>query len=130
MERKTSISAGAGEADAEDASTGSGQSASTVDSMLRKIAHVSHLSADPPLPRLGQVIGEKYRIDARLGRGGMGVVFRATHLVSHKPVALKWMLRSITDGQAHRRLLREALAAGRIDHPNVVDVYDVGEEGT
>jgi serine/threonine protein kinase len=130
MERKTSISAGAGEADAEDASTGSGQSASTVDSMLRKIAHVSHVSADPPLPRPGQVIGEKYRIDARLGRGGMGVVFRATHLVSHKPVALKWMLRSITDGQAHRRLLREALAAGRIDHPNVVDVYDVGEEGT
>jgi len=59
----------------------------------------------------------------------MGVVFRATHLVSRKAVALKWMLRSTTDGAAHRRLLREALAAGRIDHPNVVDVYDVGEEG-
>jgi serine/threonine protein kinase len=97
--------------------------------MLRRIAHVSHLSADPPLPRLGQVIGEKYRIDARLGRGGMGVVFRATHVVSRKAVALKWMLRSTTDGPAHRRLLREALAAGRIDHPNVVDVYDVGQEG-
>jgi serine/threonine protein kinase len=97
--------------------------------MLRQIARVSHMSADPPLPRLGQVIGEKYRIDARLGRGGMGVVFRATHLVSRKAVALKWMLRSTTDGPAHRRLLREALAAGRIDHPNVVDVYDVGEEG-
>jgi serine/threonine protein kinase len=59
----------------------------------------------------------------------MGVVFRATHLVSQKAVALKWMLRSTTDATAHRRLLREALAAGRIDHPNVVDVYDVGEEG-
>ena len=130
MERKTSISAGAGASDADDAAAGSGQHASTVDSMLRKIAHVSHLSADPPLPRLGQVIGEKYRIDARLGRGGMGVVFRATHLVSRKAVAVKWMLRSTADGQAHRRLLREALAAGRIDHPNVVDVYDVGEEGS
>jgi serine/threonine protein kinase len=131
MERKTSISAGADASAAADAEgAGSGQHASTVDSMLRKIAHVSHLSADPPLPRLGQVIGEKYRIDARLGRGGMGVVFRATHLVSRKAVALKWMLRSTADGQAHRRLLREALAAGRIDHPNVVDVYDVGEEGS
>jgi eukaryotic-like serine/threonine-protein kinase len=100
-----------------------------LDSMLRKIARVSYMNADSPLPRLGQVIGGKYRIDARLGRGGMGVVFRATHLVSQKAVALKWMLRSTTDAAAHRRLLREALAAGRIDHPNVVDVYDVGEEG-
>jgi serine/threonine protein kinase len=117
------------DADAAAQGSGAGDSGSAIDSLLRKIAHVSHMSADPPLPRLGQVIGEKYRLDARLGRGGMGVVFRATHLVSHKPVALKWMLRSITDGTAHRRLLREALAAGRIDHPNVVDIYDVGQEG-
>ena len=128
MERRTSISDGA-EASNADAEKGSGDTGSDLDSMLRKIAHVSLMSADPPLPRLGQVIGEKYRIDSRLGRGGMGVVFRATHLVSHKPVALKWMLRSTSDGAAHRRLLREALAAGRIDHPNVVDVYDVGREG-
>jgi len=138
MERKTSISADAApeieaeaEADAGAAAQGAGveDTGSTVDSMLRQIARVSHMSADPPLPRVGQVIGEKYRIDARLGRGGMGVVFRATHLVSQKAVALKWMLRSTTDRPAHRRLLREALAAGRIDHPNVVDVYDVGQEG-
>jgi eukaryotic-like serine/threonine-protein kinase len=131
MERRTSISDGVDDAgvDAAEPSAGSGESGSTVDSLLRKVAHISHLSAGPPLPRLGQVIGEKYRIEARLGRGGMGVVFRATHLVSRKAVALKWMLRSTTDEVAHRRLLREALAAGRIDHPNVVDVYDVGEEG-
>ena len=71
---------------------GAGQSDASADaefdSVLRKIAHVSQVSLDPPMPRLGQVIGEKYRIDARLGRGGMGVVFRATHVVSHKPVAL------------------------------------------
>ena len=131
MTRMTSRKGRADEADAGAAAPGTGASDvdSAFDSMLRKIAHVSHMSADPPLPRLGQVIGEKYRIEARLGRGGMGVVYRATHLVSQKPVALKWMLRSTTDGSAHRRLLREALAAGRIDHPNVVDVYDVGQEG-
>ncbi len=116
-------------ADAGAAAPGAGDNDSAFDSMLRKIAHVSRISADPPLPRLGQVIGEKYRIEARLGRGGMGVVYRATHLVSQKAVALKWMLRSTADGSAHRRLQREALAAGRIDHPNVVDVYDVGQEG-
>ncbi|HTV24720.1 MAG TPA: protein kinase [Polyangiaceae bacterium] len=125
------MSGGVGEADADAAAEGTsaGDSDSGLDSMLRKIAHVSYMSADPPLPRVGQVIGEKYRIDARLGRGGMGVVFRATHVVSRKAVALKWMLRSTTDGSAHKRFLREAFAAGRIDHPNVVDVYDVGQEG-
>lgn len=116
-------------ADGPQQDSGAGDSDSALDSMLRKIARVSHLSADAVLPRPGQLISEKYRIDARIGRGGMGVVFRATHVVSRKPVALKWMLRSTTDAGAHRRLLREALAAGRIDHPNVVDVYDVGQEG-
>jgi serine/threonine protein kinase len=131
MDRRTSLSGGAEPAsDAEAAPQGTGaDDDSALDSMLRKIARVSQMSANPPLPRLGQVIGGKYRIEERLGRGGMGVVFRATHLVSQKAVALKWMLRSTTDATAHRRLLREALAAGRIDHPNVVDVYDVGEEG-
>jgi serine/threonine protein kinase len=129
MVRRISISGSADESEAVTQGTGAGDTDPALDSVLRKIAHVSHLSADPPLPRLGQIIGEKYRIEAQLGRGGMGVVFRATHLVSRKAVALKWMLRATTDTAAHRRLLREALAAGRIDHPNVVDVYDVGQEG-
>jgi serine/threonine-protein kinase len=131
MKRMTSGKGRADEADAgaEPPSTGASGADSAFDSMLRKIAHVSHMSADAPLPRLGQVIGDKYRVEARLGRGGMGVVYRATHLVSRKAVALKWMLRTTADGSAHRRFLREALAAGRIDHPNVVDVYDVGQEG-
>jgi serine/threonine protein kinase len=110
-------------------STAAGDGDSALDSVLRKIAHVSYMNSEPPLPRLGQVVGEKYRIDGRLGRGGMGVVYRATHVVSRKAVALKWMLRSTADSAAHRRFLREAFAAGRIDHPNVVDVYDVGQEG-
>jgi eukaryotic-like serine/threonine-protein kinase len=82
-----------------------------------------------PLPRQGQVVGGKYRIEEELGRGGMGAVYRATHLVSGKAVALKWMLRPATDPRVKARFRREATAAGRVDHPNVVDVYDIGEEG-
>jgi|GEM_PF-2292077 len=80
------------------------------------------------LPLVGQVVGGKYRIEEALGAGGMGAVFRATHVVSDKPVALKWMLRPASDEVALQRLTREARAAGRIDHPNVVDVYDIGHE--
>jgi serine/threonine protein kinase len=102
---------------------------SGLDSFRRRADQVGDDVLGLPLPRLGQVVGDKYRVEERLGRGGMGAVFRATHLVSEKSVALKWMLRSTADQHAHRRFLREARVAGRIDHPNVVDVYDVGEDG-
>jgi eukaryotic-like serine/threonine-protein kinase len=97
------------------------------DSFLRKAARVSDDLL--PLPRPGQLIGEKYRIEASLGSGAMGAVFRATHTLSQKPVALKWMLGSSGDARAQQRFVREAKVAARVDHPNVVDVYDVGQEG-
>jgi serine/threonine protein kinase len=81
------------------------------------------------LPQLGAVIAAKYRVDRLIARGGMGAVYAATHLVSGKRVALKWMLPSI--GQvpdARERFIREACATARIDHPNIVDIYDVGDE--
>ncbi|HEX7480188.1 MAG TPA: protein kinase [Polyangiales bacterium] len=81
------------------------------------------------MPAPGHVVGGKYRLEECLGRGGMGVVFRATHLLSEKQVALKRMRRPTNGSQTANRFLREARAAGRIDHPNVVDVYDVGEDG-
>lgn len=98
------------------------------ESWLKKASHLPRADV-PYLPVKGQVIGEKYRIEAELGRGGMGAVFRATHTVSGKPVALKWLLRPTSDERAVQRFTREARAAGRIDHPNVVDVYDLGQEG-
>jgi len=57
----------------------------------------------------------------------MGVVYAATHVLTKKPVALKWLARA--DPVARERLVREAQSAGRLDHPNVIDVYDVGEHG-
>lgn len=80
------------------------------------------------MPQVGEVVAGKYRIDAVIGAGGMGAVFAATHLLTSKRVALKWMLPELaSDAGALQRFLREAQAAGRIDHPNVVNVHDVGE---
>ena len=114
---------------AEDEGGESQQGESDFDSLLREVARVGDAVASPPLPQPGQIIGAKYRIEERIGRGGMGAVFRATHVVSQKAVAVKWMLRSASDEHAHRRFLREARVAGRIDHPNVVNVFDLGQEG-
>lgn len=84
----------------------------------------------PTLPQPGDVIAGKYRIDCELGTGGMGAVFQATHRVTGKRFALKWLLPQLTaDGEAAQRFIREAQVAGRFEHPNVVEVYDVGSEG-
>jgi eukaryotic-like serine/threonine-protein kinase len=107
----------------------SDDAADSFDLLLREVAHLSAPPVGARLPAPGQVIGDKYRIEGLLGRGGMGAVFHATHLVTDKPVALKVMLQPASDARVRRRFLREARAAGRIAHPNVVDVYDVGQDG-
>jgi DNA-binding beta-propeller fold protein YncE/predicted Ser/Thr protein kinase len=69
-----------------------------------------------------------YRIDARLARGGMGVVYRATHLGLERPVALKVIARELAgDASFRERFLRESRLAARLDHPAVVPVYDSRE---
>jgi serine/threonine-protein kinase len=74
----------------------------------------------------------KYRIESELGRGGMGVVYRAFDPVIERHVALKTVLRSqipATESEEFlRRFRREAQAAGRLMHPNIVGVYEYGEE--
>ena len=78
------------------------------------------------LPLPGTVLAEKYRLEALLGEGGMGAVFRARHVLMDTPVALKWLRPDVIDSpDARERLLREARAVARIRHPNVVHVYDV-----
>jgi serine/threonine-protein kinase len=80
------------------------------------------------LPQPGDVVGGKYRIDSFIARGGMGAVLAATHQVTGRRMALKWVLPSAEhDAEATHRIVREARAAARVRHPNVVDVYDVGE---
>jgi serine/threonine-protein kinase len=79
-------------------------------------------------PLVGQVLDEKYRLDERLGEGGMGTVYRATHLLIDRPVALKVLhTRFVEDEAAKHRFRREARAAGRLQHPNAVAVTDFGQ---
>ena len=70
-----------------------------------------------------------YRVDALIARGGMGVVYRATHLALDRPAALKVIARHLADDPGFReRFLTESRLAARLDHPNVVPVYDAREE--
>ena len=76
---------------------------------------------------VGEVLDEKYRIERQLGQGGMGAVFLATHLGTERPVALKVITPEYMKHQEFvERFRREARAAGRLRHPNVVDVTDFG----
>src|SRR5213080_3721550 len=87
--------------------------------------------ADVPLdPLLGRVFDGKYRLDERLGGGGMGTVYRATHLLIDRPVAIKVLSqRFVGDETAQQRFRREARAAGHMQHPNAVTVTDFGATG-
>jgi serine/threonine-protein kinase len=82
-----------------------------------------------PLLQPGDVVAGKYQIERLLGAGGMGQVFEATHRVTGKGFAVKWMLPELSKSKdSVWRFIREAQVAGRFEHPNVVEVYDVGEE--
>jgi serine/threonine protein kinase len=89
-------------------------------------------SADIPLEGdgdelLGMVVDNRYRLDATLGRGGMGLVFRATHVGLRRQVAVKILHPSLAASpEVRSRFEREALAVGKVDHPNCVTTYDVG----
>jgi DNA-binding beta-propeller fold protein YncE len=79
-------------------------------------------------PAIGSTLGG-YRVDALIARGGMGVVYQATHLALERPVALKVIARHLADDEAFReRFLRESRLAARLDHPHVVPIFDAREE--
>jgi serine/threonine-protein kinase len=76
----------------------------------------------------GAVIGGRYRLDRLLGRGGMGAVWEATHTITRRSAALKFLQGPAAARQEMReRFLREARAASAVHHPNVLDVLDVFE---
>ena len=76
---------------------------------------------------VGQVVDGKYSIERQLGKGGMGTVYLATHIGTGRPVAVKVIAPEFMRREEFvERFRREARAAGRLRHPNVVDVTDFG----
>src|SRR4030095_12047652 len=76
---------------------------------------------------VGQTLDAKYKIERELGRGGMGTVYLATHLGTERPVAVKVIAPQFMERTEFvERFRREARAAGRLRHPNVVNVTDFG----
>jgi len=91
---------------------------------------------DPTLVTLGTIEDESdepppeidgYRIEYELGRGGMGVVYRAVQTKLDRTVAIKMVLAGHAQGPDRARFMNEAAAVARFHHPNIVQIYEVGE---
>jgi serine/threonine-protein kinase len=101
---------------------------------LRALADVYRrkLGSTEPAAAAGNVTApesmDNYRLLEPIGRGGMGVVYRAVHTVMNRPVAVKILTDAASRSEsARKRFRREAVAAARLFHPNVVAAYDAGE---
>ena len=78
---------------------------------------------------IGRLLGKRYEILEKIGGGGWALVYRAQDTFLHRPVAVKVLRSQYTaDDDFVRRFRREAQAAASLSHPNVVSIYDVGQE--
>jgi len=82
-------------------------------------------SHDDPL--VGKILGTKYRIDSRIGGGGMGAVYRAEHMFMQRKVAIKLVNPKLMRSEKYENMLRsEAMLASRFNHQNAVTLHDFG----
>ncbi len=94
-------------------------------------SHSLGLTPAPEDPALGKIIGERYRLLGRIGEGGMGLVYRAEHVLMKKTVAVKLLHGELGQvGEAVKRFEREAQSASRLNHPNIIAVTDFGQAST
>jgi serine/threonine protein kinase len=81
------------------------------------------------LPNIGDVVAHKYGVEQLLGMGGMSAVFAVRHVFTGRRFAIKWLLPEFcADAEFVQRFMREARIGGSIEHPNIVEVFDVSQE--
>ena len=76
---------------------------------------------------IGLTLLNRYQIEDELGKGGMGIVYKAHDTLLKRAVAIKFLNTAGVGTEGKARLLQEARAAARLNHPNIVSVYDAGE---
>jgi serine/threonine-protein kinase len=76
---------------------------------------------------IGTLLGERYRLDAEIGWGGMAIIYRAYDTLLDQDVATRVPSQAALDSGGRTRLLREAQSAAKLNHRNIVTVYDAGE---
>src|SRR4030095_14003271 len=94
------------------------------ESQVTRIFDLDQMRSSAVAP--GAVLRQRYSLDSEIGRGGMGVVYRATDLELKREVAVK-VLSGPPSSEASQRFIREARAAAALNHPHIISVYDVGE---
>src|SRR4026208_2417009 len=83
---------------------------------------------DPKVAALEKALGNKYKIIRKVGAGGFADVYLGEHTQLGREVAIK-ILRVAEDEEMIERFRREARAAAKLSHPNIIDIYDVGDSG-
>src|SRR5438477_6782995 len=85
-------------------------------------------TTDPRIPAIEKALGHKYTILRRAGSGGFADVFLGEHVQLGRKVAVKILLHSFaSEPEMIERFRRESKAAAKLSHPNIIDIYDVGE---
>src|SRR3990172_12070829 len=77
---------------------------------------------------IGTLLRNRYGMDAKVGEGGMGVVYRAMDSLLQRPVAIKTLSPALFGEEGARRFLREAQSAAKLNHPHIVSIFDAVEE--